>query len=166
MTLLKKLDLTLEKLLDFFSVVFFMGMVTLVICQVFTRFVTEGSLTWSEELSRYFMAYMVFCAAALVTREKQHIRIENLTSKLTGAPKKVVSTISLLIQIAFLVIVIVGYVQFMPTSTMRTSPTAQIPMSVVYFCIPLSVLFMILYLIRDLVNTWHTQGQKQGGEPQ
>ncbi len=152
MKFIQTADSVLEKILNWLTVLPFMAMVVLVLCQVYTRFFTNNSLTWSEELSRYLMVYMVFFAAILVTREKRHIRIENLTGRLHGVPRKVVAVVAGLIQLAFLVIVIVGYFKFAPTAAMRTSATNHIPMTFVYMCVPISCFFMAVYFLRDIVK--------------
>lgn len=158
------LDHVLEKALKWLTVLPFMSMVVLVACQVYTRFFTKNSLTWSEELSRYLMAYMVFFAAILVAREKSHIRIENLTGRLSGAGKKIVAVIAGLIQVAFLIIVIIGFFKFLPTAAMRTSATNHIPMSYVYLCVPISCFFMMIYFIRDIVKALMEKGEAEKKE--
>lgn len=152
--ILKSIDKAYGIILKTLAVTLFLSMVALVACQVYTRFFTENSLTWSEELSRYMMVYMVFISATLVARDKGHIRIENFVGKLKGSVHKAVVILSILIQIAFLVIVVVGYIRFMPTAMMRLSPTNHIPMAAVYFCVPLASGSILLYLIRDLVQVF------------
>ncbi len=152
--ILKYIDQIYGIILKALAVTLFLAMVVLVAAQVYTRFFTQNSLTWSEELSRYMMVYMVFISATLVARDKGHIRIENFVSKLKGTAHKSVVVLSILIQIAFLVIVLVGYVRFVPTAMMRISPTNHIPMAAVYFCVPLASGSILLYLIRDLVNAF------------
>lgn len=160
MKIIQTADRVFEKILNWLAILPFMGMVVLVLCQVYTRFFTKNSLTWSEELSRYLMCYMVFFAAILVTRSKSHIRIENLTSRLHGVPKKLVAVVAGLIQIAFLVIVIVGYIKFVPTAAMRTSATNHIPMTFVYLCVPVSCFFMAIYFLRDIVQALLDKGEE------
>ena len=94
---------------------------------------------------------MVFCAAILVARDKTHIRIENVTERLTGTAGKVVAVVAGVIELAFLAIVIYGYITFFPTAAMRTSATNHIPMTLVYLCIPISCFFIAIYFVRDIV---------------
>ena len=151
MKILKTADKILDKILSWLAILPFAGMVILVFAQVYTRFLTTSSLTWSEELSRYLMVYMVFCAAILVARDKTHIRIENVTERLTGTAGKVVAVAAGVIELAFLAIVIYGYITFFPTAAMRTSATNHIPMTLVYLCIPISCFFIGIYFIRDII---------------
>ena len=150
MKILKTADRILEKILSWLAILPFAGMVVLVFAQVYTRFLTTSSLTWSEELSRYLMVYMV-CAAILVARDKTHIRIENVTERLTGTAAKVVAVVAGVIELAFLAIVVYGYIVFFPTAAMRASATNHIPMTLVYLCIPISCFFIAIYFVRDIV---------------
>lgn len=45
------------------------------LAQVFFRYVLNDSLPWSEELSVYFMIWVIFIGAAIVVRDWQHTRI-------------------------------------------------------------------------------------------
>jgi len=45
---------------------------------VFFRYVLNNSLTWSEEISKYLMVWMVFVGAPIAMLESRHIAIEIL----------------------------------------------------------------------------------------
>ena len=150
--LLKKADTVLGKVVNVIAITAFSMMVLLIIAQVYTRFFTSQSLTWSEELARYLFVYVIFFSAILVSRDKKHIAIDNLTLALHGVPLKIVLTVSKLIQIAFFVVVLIGAAKFMPTAMLRTGSTIRIPMTAVYICIPVSCAIMALYTLRDLIE--------------
>ena len=46
--------------------------------QIFMRYVMGASLSWSEELSRYFFVWLTFLGAVLTFRENSHMGIETL----------------------------------------------------------------------------------------
>ena len=150
--LLEKLDRILYSLLRGVVISLFIAIVILILAQVYTRFFTVKSLTWSEELSRFCLVYLVFFSAVLVTRRKGHLWIENLVSSLPAAAAKVVTLVSVTLQILFFCLVIWGAAKFFPTASMRLSPANAIPMNVVYLCVPVSCVFCIFYSIRDIVE--------------
>jgi len=152
--IIKKMDHIVYTIFRIVTVAFFIAMVLLVAAQVYTRFFTKNSLTWSEELSRYFMAYMIFLSVVLVAREKGHLCIDHLVAALPPVIAKIVITISLLLQILFFTIVIWGAFKLYPTAAVRVSPANAIPMPLVYFCVPLACGMMILYCIRDLAELY------------
>jgi len=150
--ILEKLDSIINLLFRTIIVVLFVGMIVLILAQVYTRFFTTSSLTWSEELSRYALVYLVFLSAILLVRQKGHLRIENLINILPAPIAKTITVISVLLQILFFVIVIWGAARLFPTASMRVSPANAIPMPVVYLCVPLFCCFGILYTVRDLME--------------
>ncbi len=50
----------------------------LVVLQVTTRFVINIPLSWTEELAKYLMIYIVFLGSGLAMRHNQHIAIDFL----------------------------------------------------------------------------------------
>ena len=153
---MKKLLDTIDKIIFSImkAVVFllFVFIVVLILAQVYTRFLTTNSLTWSEELSRFALVFMVFFAAVLVTRQKGHLLINNLVSILPAPAAKVVLAISAILQIVFFILVIWGAHRFFPTAAMRVSPALSIPMPFLYICVPIFSVLCIFYNIRDLVE--------------
>lgn len=150
--LIKRIDKAISVFFKIFVVSSFVLMVLLIAAQVYVRFFTTRSFTWSEELARYFMAYMVFFSAVLIAREKKHISFDNIVSKLPEPGKKIVLSISLTLQMVFFCIVMWGAWKLLPTAAMRGSPAIGIPMNFVYLCVPISCSLMLLYCIRDLVG--------------
>ncbi|HSP57001.1 MAG TPA: TRAP transporter small permease, partial [Halomonas sp.] len=54
-----------------------------------TRYVTGGSLAFTEELSVFLMVVVTFAGASVALRRNGHIRIGLLERALPGAPRKV-----------------------------------------------------------------------------
>lgn len=50
----------------------------LVVLQVTTRFIINIPLSWTEELAKYLMIYIVFLGSGLAFRNNQHIAIDFL----------------------------------------------------------------------------------------
>ena len=150
--LFEMLDKILYSFLKVIIVILFAVIVILILAQVYTRFFTTNSLTWSEELSRYALVYLVFFAAVLVTRQKGHLLIDNLVNVLPAAAARLVKAISSLLQIVFFILVIWGSFRFFPTAATRFSPALAIPMPMIYFCIPMFSVLCIFYNIRDIVE--------------
>lgn len=148
-------DKFLGKIIEIFEVFAFSLMTCLVAAQVFVRFFTDGSLTWSEELSRYTMVYMIFFGMILLCRDKGHVCIPNLVEALPTLPRKIVSLISNLIQLAFFVTMVHGSVKMFPIAAMRMSAVLKIPMHWVYMCIPVTGVLMAVYILRDTICLLH-----------
>ena len=154
----EKIDNVLISFFKVIIVILFIGMIVLILAQVYTRFFTTHSLTWSEELSRYALVYLVFLSAIILARQKGHLSIENLVNILPVPVARVVRVISILLQILFFVFVIWGAFRLFPIASMRVSPANSIPMTIIYFCVPLFCSLGILYAIRDLVRIFYGKG--------
>lgn len=114
----------------------------LILAQVFSRFVIDLPLTWSEELSRYLMIYVVFIGAGLAMRYNKLISVELLPESLQGTKRKVIVILSLLISIVFFVILFVQGMDILSRVTMQTSPALGLPMSIPYAAVPIGALLL------------------------
>ena len=57
-------------------IVFLMAAMSLLIgTQIFMRYVMQASLSWSEELARYFFIWMTYLGIAYAVRKDAHIRV-------------------------------------------------------------------------------------------
>lgn len=140
-----------RRVLEALVVVSFLMMVVLIFAQVITRYLTDNSLTWSEELSRFVMVWMVYLASVLTYDAQQHIMVDALVVYLKGLPKIIVLLINKLAVMVFVVFVIIGAVQFLPTTAIQKSPANNIVMAHVYIVIPFSVFCIGILNIRDII---------------
>lgn len=140
----------LKRILESLVVFSFAMMVVLVFAQVVTRYLTESSLVWSEELSRFVMVWMVYLASILTYNAQQHIVVDALISNLHGLPQKILLVVGKLAVLVFVVFVIIGAYKFLPTTAIQKSPANSIVMAHVYFVIPLSLFCIGSLAIRDI----------------
>lgn len=130
----------------------FIVMVVLIFAQVFTRFLTTSSLTWSEELSRFVMIWLIYLASILAYADNAHIAVDALLVTLRGRLEAGVQVLNRICVLAFVCIVVAGAVEFMPTTLMQEAPATGITMAYVYTIIPLSMIFMGVVCIRQIVQ--------------
>lgn len=142
-----KLLLKLLNVVVFFS---FAMLLILVSAQVYVRMFTTNSLTWSEELSTFIMIWMVLLASVLVFRDKGHIWVENVTDGLSGQLRSIALATSNFASLVFLMLVIYGAFTLLPTVHSQLSPACKIPMSYIYFSVPLSFAITCVYAVRDI----------------
>ena len=109
----------------------------LIILQVISRFVINLPLTWSEELSRYLMIYIVFLGASLAMRHNKLISIELLPETLTGNKRKLVIILVMIISIIFFAILFLQGIDMLPLVQMQSSPGLQLSMAIPYASIPI-----------------------------
>lgn len=152
MCVFEKIDKWLIKILTFMVVSSFVLLVILVSMQVFIRFFTKSSLTWSEELSTFIMVWMVLFASVLVTRNHGHIWVENFMEKITGSTRYLFLGIGNVLVAVFLLIIIWGSFILLPTVHSQIAPATKICMSYIYLAVPLSMGLSLIYVIADIIR--------------
>ena len=121
------------------------GMATMVFANVALRFLTDHSILWVEEASRYAMVWLTFIGAGPVLRYGGHIGIETLQQALPRAAPAVRSVIFVLLAIFSGVMVVVG-VRYAMLTWAQTTPVMQIPVGAVYLAMPVGFALLLIHL--------------------
>lgn len=148
-----RLNSILEKIL----VVILGVMVINVSWQVFSRYVLANPSSFTDELARYLMIWLGVMGTAYVSGKKLHVAIDILPDKLS--PKRQVKLkkiINLIIILFATLIFVVGGSKLVYLSYIlgQKSAALQIPLYVVYLCIPLSGLCIVFFKMCDLKKTF------------
>ena len=159
--LLGKLEYLAKRMLEIVVFLLFALMTVLTFAQVFTRFLLNISLSWSEELSRFILVWLIFTASILTYGEKLHIVVDVLIVKLTGMTSHVVQLINRVLVLLFCIFVTLGAVEFLPMTAIQRSPACGIYMSYIYGAIPVSMIFMGLITIKEILKIIGEMGKKK-----
>lgn len=122
----------------------------LIIAQVFTRFVINYPLHWSEELARYLMLYVVFFGSSLALRNHSLIAIEFLAESISKNKRKVLKIIIILISIVFFIILLYQGIDMLGRVQVQKSAGLGISMAIPYAGIPIGAALMIINSIAVL----------------
>ncbi|WP_227937775.1 TRAP transporter small permease [Alkalihalobacillus deserti] len=147
---------TLNKWTEAFTMSLLLAMVLLVFFQVCSRALFSTSFSWTNELARYMMVWVVFLGGGIAFQYGAHIGIEALVDTFSKKTKKVTQLIVTSICIFFFVILIVTGIEFATSSMTQTSPGLKIPMGLVYLAIPISGLLQIINVIDLNLNYFKT----------
>jgi len=150
----------LEKGKTFFITVLLFILVITVFLQIFTRFVLLKPLTWTEEVARFCFIWLIFMGASINVRKRAHFALELFSPKLPSGYRIFLRLlIHFLVGIFALSLSILGWI-FFKVGINRMSPTVEISMAYIYAAIPLSGLFMLIYIleaiykeIKSIMNT-------------
>jgi len=140
------------KVLNVLVVSIFLLMTSLMFAQILGRFVFKNGIFWAEELSSYSMITMVYLAAGLACKNKDHIAVTFLDEALKGNVRKIYKLIISLIGIVFLVIIAKIGFSVLPLVASQRSASMQITMNLVYMMIPIGSCIMIFYLIIEMLE--------------
>ena len=156
----EKFDKFMLKIMNVILFFTFVMLLVLVSAQVYVSMFTTNSLTWSEELSTFIMIWMVLLASVVVFRNKGHIWVENVTDHIAGPTKNIVLALGNFASLLFFVLIIYGAFTLLPTVHSQLSPACKIPMSYIYFAVPLSFSFTCVYALRDIYTELTSMNKK------
>lgn len=99
--LIARLDLWLTRVLDA-AVVGMAGLLFVLLnVAVFTRFVMNSSVSWSEELPAHVLAALTFIGAAYLTRTSEHLGFDAVVRIMRPGLKRVVMAANLILMAGF-----------------------------------------------------------------
>ena len=137
---------------DWIAFAIFWGLAFIVFLQFFTRYVLNDSLSWTEEIARYGLMWVVFIGGAMVTRRNTHIAVELLSNVMKPGPLRA----ALLALVDFIKLAFLGLLAFVSwTITERMHfqrmTVFDLPMSYVYAGVALGCFLMFA---RQAQNFW------------
>lgn len=133
------------------GMVLLVGLLSLVVLQVVSRYVFSTPFSWSEEAARFVFIWMVFVAAAFVTARRRHITVQLYGGGATGKVVAIIEALATVIVIVVSIAMVVGSLGLMQTTTSLTSPGTGVPLPVVYVS---SVVGFGLLAFHSICNLW------------
>jgi TRAP-type transport system small permease protein len=119
-------------------------MAVVIIFQVFSRFILDTSVHWSEELARLLMAYSIFLGVALALRHQKLIVVDYLVEKLPAKSKRIVKICTYSLTIIFFILLFVNGIEMLDKVQEQQSASLKISMSYFYSCIPVGSALSIM----------------------
>src|SRR5262245_24181533 len=137
---------------DWLAFVIFWSLAFIVFLQFFTRYVLNDSLSWTEEIARYGLMWVVFIGGAMVTRRNTHIAVELLSNVMGPGPLRATLLAFVdLVKLAFLGLLAWLSVTIIERMSIQRMTVFDLPMSYVYAGVGLCFFLM---LIRQAINVW------------
>lgn len=154
---MNKLIMVMNKALSLFCISLSSVLVICVSWQVFSRYVLNVPSTFTDEIARFLFIWVGLMGAAYTLGQKRHLAIDLLSMKLEHDETKQekLKLLINLISMVFASIILVyggGKLMLKTLETGQVSPSLGMEMGLVYIAIPLSGLFMMIYLVRDILE--------------
>ncbi len=118
--------------------------------QVFSRYVLNHSLFWSEEMVRYMFIWLVFLSAAMVLRLDRHIHVTAFVDILPARLRRAIILLGELLMLGFVGAVFVESVRLARMVWTVWTAAMEIPWTFVYLGILLGMAAMVLVLVGSL----------------
>jgi len=129
-------------------------MTTIIIIQVFMRYLFLYSLSWSEEVARYLMIWVAFLGASLALKKGFHIGVEFVVSRIPEDLKPWINLVAKLSILVFLVFFTIGGIRVSWAVRDQDSPALLFSMAYAYLSAPVGGFFMIIQVLNSMVNDW------------
>lgn len=149
---MKKIKDALDKLVVNSTMILFALMTIIVFAQVIFRYVFHNSLSWSEELARYMLVWIIFIGAGYVLGQGGHVNLDVLFTRFPEKARFILNKISAVLLLSFSFIMVRYGIELMTIGLNQKSSAMQIPMYLVYIAIPLGGLITMFYCLYILLD--------------
>lgn len=148
---LGKIKFVMDKFLSIACAVLLSFMTILVLIQVFSRYILNSPVAFTEELVRYSLIWTGFIGAAYAFSTREHMALTLFRDKFQGkGHTAVVVLIDTLILVLAIFVFTIGGVKLALSARREFSALLGIPRSLVYAIAPVSGIFIILAQIINL----------------
>ncbi|QQK77780.1 TRAP transporter small permease subunit [Salicibibacter cibarius] len=134
-----------------------LGIITIsIFIQVLVR-ITYASIpvSWTSELARYLMFWVVFLGGAVAVRKSRMIAMKAILPVVSGKLKQIITVFSHLVSLIFYgFIFVIGLEWAMTSGLARSSSVMYVPMVFVYSAMFVGAGFMILNTLTLLIESF------------
>ena len=112
---------------DFVLVALFTVILAIILAAVFFRYVVNQSLFWSDEVVRYLFVWFTLLGAALVLRDRRHIRVEFFVDQMPDGLRRATESTGLVLILAFNVFLVVAGLLWVQQTSGTYTPALGLP---------------------------------------
>jgi len=140
----------------------FVYMTLAVLAQVFGRYVFNYSISWTEETAKFAQIWVVLIGAGITMRRGLHVAVDVLAAMLPLKLARVLMVVVAAGCLWFLGIVIYGSLPLIELGwKFETSPVLQIPMWIIYLCLPMGAVYFGIEIVLSVFARWNQPTGKQ-----
>ena len=157
----------MDKILSIACAVLLTFMTVLVLIQVFSRYILNSPVAFTEELVRYSLIWTGFIGAAYAFSTREHMSLTLIRDKFTGkAHTALLVAIDGLILLMAIFVFTIGGFKLAVSASREFSDLLGIPRSLVYSIAPISGVFIVLAQIINIYEdiTGEKVNSKEGAE--
>lgn len=144
----------LERIDEDIVAVLLIILVAVVVLQIYSRFVLNDPVLWTLELAEGLFVWLVFVGGAVGVRRKSLQSIDVVLEMIPGRFQYLIRLCLSILMIAFVLVMIVHGWFLTNNSWAQTMPTTGLPRAAVFIAVPLSGLWMLISICRQMVGTY------------
>jgi TRAP-type C4-dicarboxylate transport system permease small subunit len=119
---------------------------------IFGRYILDASIYWAEEVVRYSFVWATFIGATCAYKQRALISMSVFTHRLSPQMQWKIGLVLDGMMGLFLLVSFVFGAKLTFAVLHQRSASLEISMAIVYFCIPLSCLFMLLFNLDQILT--------------
>lgn len=147
-----KFENALYNILKYCCGILILAMTLLIFWQVVCRYAMNNSLTWSEELGRYFFVWITFIGLPVALKYGAHVSIDLLLKKTHGRFHLAILTINAAVTAVLGILICWSGVRLFFVGIGQISSAMQLPMQYVYAVIPFSGLALCFFAVTVFIE--------------
>ncbi|EGY80064.1 TRAP transporter small permease [Peptoniphilus indolicus] len=156
---MKKIDKYIDLLLSVSSTICYFCLIIVVLMQIAARYMPSLTLSWTEELSRFFFVFIISFGAPLSYKYKSYADVDLIYDKFNEKTKNVMDITGNICVFIFTVVVLISGWRFMLIGKRSVSPALQWPMYIHHSTIILFAIGTIFYSVFNFIKTF-TKSEK------
>jgi len=164
-TALRQLDAAVARAERGVAVTLLAVTVTLVILQVFFRYVLNSSLSWSEEAARYLFIWAAVLGFSSSVEARRLFRFDMVAQRLPAGGAAACVGLYVLATVVFLWALIVSGSALVAGTVSQTSPAIRLPMALPYAALPVGGVLIALHFLASLGAGAAEEGGAPGRAP-
>jgi len=137
----------LENLAGITSTISLTLMVIVVLMGVFSRYIFNNPLLWTEELARYLMIWMAFIAIITACKTNDNIALLSIRDLLPKKIQVIIKYFNRFLIIFFLYIIAVYGYSGALRGMKQVSASLNVPLGIFFMIVPISAILVIVQII-------------------
>ncbi|MGI6791051.1 TRAP transporter small permease [Aminivibrio sp.] len=147
---MKKIWSLFGHLLEIGAILSFLGLVAVVLLQVYARLFLPKSPHWTEEASRFLFIYTVSFASGLAIRERAFVNVDVFVNLLPQTLQRWLQIMLDLLVAAFMAVVFYYSLKNLGIGRMQTSASLRVPMHYIFASMSVLSGTVVLYSLAEV----------------
>jgi TRAP-type C4-dicarboxylate transport system permease small subunit len=149
-----KIKKGIEKVIDWIVIFFFCIIGIVAMAQIIMRFIFNNPFFWSEEFLRLVFVWVCYIGWTLASRNKSHICIVTVISRLPATGLKFLETFNAILVILFSLFMVWFGIKMAEAGALNKAVTLPVSFTLVYAIVPVTNVIILLYQVLDIVDIW------------
>ncbi len=159
------LERTLGRAIDVALIAIAGFLAVLVFYNVIARYILRSSLYWSDELETILLVWSTFLGTVAAFRYKAHLAITEIINRVPPRVRYIIEIYTHVAILIFVVLLVVYGTSISVGMMKMLTMGLEIPYGYVYAAMPVSGVFLLLFVLESIMNLLFRKPQNRESEP-